>query len=101
MRQAVAKGMRRDIRRALGPTAIQTLDNHAAGIRGMQRDLTDLASDHAQQKQDITKRIAGLSERITKERETADERYGLSVDHQAILGGSFLDRLRWLLTGCQ
>lgn len=101
MRQTVAKGMRRDLRRAMGSTAVQTLDNHTAGIRLLQRDMTSLAADHAEQKQALTKASARIEERITKERETADKRYSLSVDHQTIIGGSFLQRLLWLLKGCE
>lgn len=99
MRQQLAKGIRRDIRRAMGPTAIQTLDNHAGAIRGLQQDILALSTDHIAQKKALTGTNARLDERIRIERETADERYTLSVQHDAVIRGSFMDRLRWLLTG--
>lgn len=78
MSASAAKEMRRDIRRALGPVALETLDAQADAIRALDMRLRTLAIDH-------TQRIALLEER-------ADAA-------EAILHRNWRGRLRFLFTG--
>ncbi len=100
MRQAVAKGMRRDIRRALGPTAIQTLDNHASGIRTLQTELVALATDYTLTKQAGASLAARVQERAELDSAVHRAAQALIVKHDELLMRSLWGRLRWLLKGC-
>lgn len=106
MRQALAKGQRREIRRAFGAAALETLSDQeqatgllANGLRGVHQEVAALALDHATFKKDS---------RALRDLDNLD--HGMIMDSLIATGDrldrriepltrGFLGRLRWLVLG--
>lgn len=87
MRQSLAKGTRRAIRRAVGPAALETFGQMEAGLTHtaatlslLRSDVSALARDYAVSKQEL---------RMVREQVIAREQTHVT----------FLGRLRWVFTG--
>lgn len=88
MSQARSTASRRDIRRAFGPEAVETLNRQGEAIHTARLDLNALAVDHA-----LIKRDLGSVNMLTVAN-------GRDLDGvRALLSRGFVGRLRWLVTG--
>ncbi len=92
MSEALEKAKRRDLRRAFGGDAVETLNRHAAQITGL-----GSLVNHAHGL------ITGLTARVDQAQrnfnDEADRVDGLSARAIAFEGRSFRQRWRWLLRG--
>jgi hypothetical protein len=91
MNEAAAKSVRRDIRRAMGPIAIATLDQHADAIAVLSSELHDVIvrgrlTDH---------RIGDLEEHAAEQLPLNQD----VIQHLAQYPTTFWLRLRWLVLG--
>lgn len=88
MSQQQSRLTQRQIRRALGPEALQMLQEHAAGFR-------QLASELAVQKQ----AVANLSERVEQATARAESAQASVLSWREGRPRSLWGRLRWIVQG--
>lgn len=88
MSEAAAKSVRRDIRRAMGPIAIATLDQHATAIQTLRLECEQLISSKIQH-----------ADGLWRLQERADALGKQLNDHLGRHPQTFGQRLRWLVLG--
>jgi hypothetical protein len=112
-----ATAERRNIRRAFGEQALGTITSHAEAIADLQRRHVDLAHAFAKDSAELHAAVeaqAQYAARLDEElgiatgdigrlkawREAADKDFDvINRQHHAFVGRTFLQRLRWLVTG--
>lgn len=98
MNGQAAKATRREIRRAVGPSAIQTIGEQEQAIKWLVQQVNGLRSDVAEQARE-GKLTREAGDAINRElRIHFGDAYAVFV-RRLPLEDTFLGRLRWLFTG--